>query len=366
MAAEQQVSNGLPPPVAANLIVKPNTSPASRLASTASPASNFPLSGAHIASSRASQACLETSQATTTACVRTFNNLNDFYQAPPTANSPSLANPHNPKSTSGATYLPFNNTLSTVTMSTAHHTPGQADSRLDPHATTLTSLKRRADVSPDTPIMETLKRIKAMDPVSTTEPQEPNNRSLLPTQPLALIVQELPISGSLQTRTNVVKRNVGGRPKATLTKQKKHVGPTRLRKNKPVAADVHMDIWELILPYCPLRFLFTARNVSKLFRERLAYSSLWKKCRIRNYGTEMPDALSGMKEWDYANLLEGLGCMGCTNKKTRKTYWAFQKRWCAKCLEKNTILVRTPSLALHYSGETSAYAAHRRARRTTS
>lgn len=133
-----------------------------------------------------------------------------------------------------------------------------------------------------------------------------------------------------------IKRSATGRLKM---KAKKAVGPTRLRKSKPVQAAIPMDIWEMIMPYCPLRFLFTARNINTDFRERLKYESIWRKCRIWNYGPDMPDPLPGMKEWDYADLLEGLGCMGCGNKRTRKTYWAFQKRWCKDCLAKKSTLV---------------------------
>lgn len=341
MAAEQQVSSGFPLPITANLNVKPNTSPAGRLASTASTADNFPLNSNHNASITTYQAGLGTSQPTSTANAGSFNASNDFYQVLPTANSPSPAGSCDLKSNSGAAYSPFNNTFLAVNMSPAHNTLDQADLRSTPHAITPHSFKRKADASPDTPIMETLKRIKAMDSASATEQLVLNDGSLPIIHSTELIVQELSGSGNAEDGATVAKRNVGGRPRTTPLRQKKHVGPTRLRKNKPVVADVHMDIWELILPYCPLRFLFTARNVNKLFRERLAYTSLWKKCRIQNYGTDTPDPLPDMKEWDYANLVEGLGCMSCQNKRARKTYWAFQKRWCAKCLMKNTVLVCT-------------------------
>lgn len=343
------MSNGCPPSVAANLTVKLNTSPASRLGSTASTAYNNPLTSTNITAVTIYQASLGTSRPGNTANSGRFNASNDFYQVPLTVKAPSPASSCNLKSTSGTTYSPFSNTFSTINMFSAHDAPDQADSRSNPHAITSHSFKRKADTGPDTPTMETLKRVKAMDTLSTTELSVVDDGSLPMARPSKVIVQELPNSGNPQTGTHTVKRNVGGRPRTAPPKQKKLVGPTRLRKNKPVAADVHMDIWELILPYCPLRFLFTARNVNKHFQERLAYSSLWKKCRIQNYGTDMPDPLPGMMEWDYANLVEGLGCMSCQNKRTRKTYWAFQKRWCAKCLVKNTILVCIRSLFRHDS-----------------
>lgn len=366
MAAEQQLSNGLPPPVTANFNVKPNTLPASRLAGTASPAYNLPLNNIHNTSNTTYQPCLGISQPTTTADVGTSHKANDFYQLPPIANAPSPASACDPKYTSGPTYSPFNNTFSLVNMSAAQSTLSEAEARSNSDTITQHSFKRKADVRPDTPIMETLKRIKAMDQASTTEQQNLGNRSLPGIQLTGLTVEEPPSSGNQRTDATVPKRNVGGRPKTAPLKQKKHVGPTRLRKNKPVVADVHMDIWELILPYCPLRFLFTARNINKIFRERLGYASLWKKCRIQNYGTDMPEPLMGMKEWDYADLVEGLGCMGCQNKRTRKTYWAFQKRWCAKCLEKNTVSVCTQSCSYTTVERLLTYAGTRGARRATS
>ncbi|KAI9704157.1 MAG: hypothetical protein M1836_007018 [Candelina mexicana] len=134
-----------------------------------------------------------------------------------------------------------------------------------------------------------------------------------------------------------LKRKLGGRPKGSAPKRIKVKGPTKLRKGKPVAAEVPLDVWQMILSYCPQKFLFKARQINKSFQHALSYESAWRKNRIQNYGPDMPDPLPGMKEWEYARLIEGMGCMDCGNKKTRKCYWAFQKRWCAKCLEKNTL-----------------------------
>lgn len=144
--------------------------------------------------------------------------------------------------------------------------------------------------------------------------------------------QSAPPSGSL-------KRKLGGRPKGSAPKRVKVKGPTKLRKGKTVTAEVPLDVWQMILSYCPQKFLFKALRINKSFQHALSYESAWRKNRIQNFGPDMPDPLPGMKEWEYAGLIDGMGCMDCGNAKTRKCYWAFQKRWCAKCLEKNTLSV---------------------------
>lgn len=122
-------------------------------------------------------------------------------------------------------------------------------------------------------------------------------------------------------------------------------GPTKLRKGKQVVSKLPMDVWVEILSHCPAKFLAKARRINKSFYEALQYESAWKKNRVQSYGTELPDPFPGMKEDEYASLLGGLGCMGCGTPKTRKTYWIWQKRWCAQCLEKNTFRVRTFQLS---------------------
>ena len=83
-----------------------------------------------------------------------------------------------------------------------------------------------------------------------------------------------------------------------------------------------------------------ARRVNKAFQRALSYESLWKMNRMENHGSDLPGPFPGMREDEYANLLEGLGCMDCGNPKTRKTYWLWQKRWCFPCFQKNTLKVR--------------------------
>lgn len=363
MAAEQQTSKGHPPTVAAKLDDKPIPSPTSKPAYQTSTFYHLPVHNNHFAMNNTYQTTFGAQQPFTSN-LKASNTLDVFHQNSRLVASPSSANSYDPKMTTGAPYSPFN-TFSATDMSTANNTLGHTDSRSKLH--TANSLKRKVGPSPDFQAVQSPKQTKAAYSNFGTEQVEANHRSLQIVQATEPTAAEPSIFRSPQNLAAGVKRNVGGRPKSAHPKPKKMTGPTRLRKNKPVETDIHMDIWELILPYCPLGFLFTANNIDKRFRKRLTYESLWKKCRVQNYGADMPDPLPGMKEWDYAKLIEGLGCMGCTNKKTRKTYWAFQKRWCAKCLEKNTILVCLSNRLVYITHETVlTLVCIRRAHRATS
>ena len=133
-------------------------------------------------------------------------------------------------------------------------------------------------------------------------------------------------------------RNRGGRPKGRKPRPAKPFktpkGPMRFQKNHPVKAAVNVDIWENILSFCPPDFLLKARTVSSTFRSVLKDDSpIWKISRVKHFGSDMPDPPSGLSEPQYADLLTGTGCQnrGCISKKTRKTYWAFQRRLCLDC-----------------------------------
>ena len=133
-------------------------------------------------------------------------------------------------------------------------------------------------------------------------------------------------------------RNRGGRPKGRKPRAAKPFktpkGPMRFQKNHPVKAAVNVDIWENILSFCPPDFLLKARTVSSTFWSVLkADSPIWKISRVKHFGSDMPGPPLGLSEPQYADLLTGTGCQtrGCTSKKTRKTYWAFQRRLCMDC-----------------------------------
>lgn len=135
------------------------------------------------------------------------------------------------------------------------------------------------------------------------------------------------------------KRKAGEPSVAPVRKRYRAKGPTKLRKGKQIICEVPMDVWSIVFSYCPAKFLAKARRISKAFNHALQYESVWRKNRLQNYGPDLPEPFPGMKEDEYANLLEGLGCMDCGTPKTRKTYWVWRKRWCISCYEKNTIKV---------------------------
>lgn len=160
---------------------------------------------------------------------------------------------------------------------------------------------------------------------------------------------ELRLVRSIQTQTNEDdfdcasparasrgKRKIDGALSPS-RKRRRAKGPTRLRKGKPVASRVPMDVWEMVLSHCPGKFLARARRIDRSFYQMLTYESAWRKNRLQNNGSDMPGPFPGMKEDHYANLLEGLGCMDCLTPKTRKTFWVWRQRWCFDCFGKNTI-----------------------------
>ena len=146
-------------------------------------------------------------------------------------------------------------------------------------------------------------------------------------------------------------RNRGGRPKGRKPRPAKPFktpkGPMRFQKNHPVKAAVNVDIWENILSFCPPDFLLKARTISSTFWSVLKDDSpIWKISRVKHFGSDMPCPPSGLSEPQYADLLTGTGCQtrGCTSKKTRKTYWAFQRRLCMDCFHQAFLPVSISNL----------------------
>ena len=137
-------------------------------------------------------------------------------------------------------------------------------------------------------------------------------------------------------------KNKGGRPRtAHLKPLAVQRGSTILRKTKPVKTWIDMDAWQWIFEFCSLEFLLKARMVCSGFRHALQSPLIWQKARLNNFGPTHPPCPPSLTEMQYADLLTGLGCQakGCKNKKARKTYWAFQRRWCDVCLHQQVIEV---------------------------
>ena len=144
--------------------------------------------------------------------------------------------------------------------------------------------------------------------------------------------------------------NKGGRPRGRKPRAPKTLkGPTRLQKNHPVKARVNIDVWENILIFCPPDFLLKARTISTTFRSVLREDSpIWTIARLNHFGPDIPDPPLGLSEPQYVDLLTGIGCQtrGCASTRTRKTYWALQKRLCIECFQKSFLPVRILVLIL--------------------
>ncbi|KAL8709088.1 MAG: hypothetical protein Q9220_006109 [cf. Caloplaca sp. 1 TL-2023] len=131
-----------------------------------------------------------------------------------------------------------------------------------------------------------------------------------------------------------------GRPRK-VSEQKPRKSLPKLRKTKPVQAGIHIDIWCAIIENSSLSFVFKTKDVAHKIRQLLVDKpNIWRTVRLSTYGPEHPGPPPGLSERQYADLLVGCGCQsrGCKDRKARKTYWAFQRRWCIPCLRKNVVM----------------------------
>lgn len=128
--------------------------------------------------------------------------------------------------------------------------------------------------------------------------------------------------------------------------------PTRLRKDRPVQTEVPMDVWGIVLGFCRLDKLLELRHNNPTFLSALGKTeATWKQARLNHFGHDHPNPPPGLSEMQYADLLVGVGCQSfaCREKCTRKTYWAFQRRWCEKCCIKNLHKVAfSPSICISF------------------
>ncbi|CBX92197.1 hypothetical protein IAQ61_000374 [Plenodomus lingam] len=127
-----------------------------------------------------------------------------------------------------------------------------------------------------------------------------------------------------------------GRP--LLTQHWQQCKPTRLRKGKTLSKGVDLDCWFTILSFSdPAQLLEMREKIASCYRFLRDNPMLWKHARNYYYGKDMPDPPSELTEFQYAHLRHGHGCMSCGAKNTRKTYWAFLRRWCKTCLQSKTL-----------------------------
>lgn len=114
--------------------------------------------------------------------------------------------------------------------------------------------------------------------------------------------------------------------------------PTRLRKGKTLSKGVDLDCWFIILSFSdPAQLLEMRTKIASCFRFLNNNPRLWEHSRKYYYGGDMPDPPSELTEFQYAHLRHGHGCMSCGASQTRKTYWAFLRRWCKSCFQSRTL-----------------------------
>ncbi|KAF2266644.1 hypothetical protein CC78DRAFT_566714 [Lojkania enalia] len=114
--------------------------------------------------------------------------------------------------------------------------------------------------------------------------------------------------------------------------------PTRLRRGKPLSKGIDLDSWFTILRFSdPAQLLEMRTKIASCYRFLRDNPTLWKHSRNYYYGETLPDPPSELTEFQYAHLRHGHGCMSCGTTATRKTYWAFLRRWCKNCLQAKVI-----------------------------
>lgn len=114
--------------------------------------------------------------------------------------------------------------------------------------------------------------------------------------------------------------------------------PTRLRKGKTLSKGVDLDCWFTILRFSdPAQLLEMRTKIASCYRFLKNNPKLWEHSRKYYFGLDMPDPPSQLTEFQYAHLRHGHGCMSCGAMQTRKTYWAFLRRWCKSCFQSKTL-----------------------------
>lgn len=114
--------------------------------------------------------------------------------------------------------------------------------------------------------------------------------------------------------------------------------PTKFRRGRTLSKGVDLDCWFTILSFSnPAQLLEMRSKIASCYRFLRDNPMLWKHSRNYYYGGSLPDPPSELTEFQYAHLRHGHGCMSCNTPSTRKTYWAFLRRWCKTCLQSKTI-----------------------------
>ncbi|KAF2018176.1 hypothetical protein BU24DRAFT_421185 [Aaosphaeria arxii CBS 175.79] len=114
--------------------------------------------------------------------------------------------------------------------------------------------------------------------------------------------------------------------------------PTKFRRGRTLSKRIDLDSWFTILSFSdPAQLLEMRTKIASCYRFLRDNPTLWKHSRSYYYGDSLPNPPAELTEFQYAHLRHGHGCMSCGTPSTRKTYWAFLRRWCKPCLQKKTL-----------------------------
>lgn len=109
----------------------------------------------------------------------------------------------------------------------------------------------------------------------------------------------------------------------------------KIKKPKLPSKGVDLDCWFTILSFSdPAQLLEMRRTIPSCYHFLRDNPALWKHSRNYHYGDDLPEPSSELTEFQYADLRHDHGCQSCKTPNTRKTYWAFLRRWCKDCLKK--------------------------------
>jgi len=112
--------------------------------------------------------------------------------------------------------------------------------------------------------------------------------------------------------------------------------PPRPRKSKLPSKGVDLDCWFIILSFAdPAQLLLMRSKIPSCYHFLSNNPTLWKHSRNYHHA-DLPEPPSELNEHQYADLRHDHGCQSCKAPNTRKTYWAFLRRWCKTCLNSKT------------------------------
>ncbi|KAJ4294481.1 hypothetical protein N0V90_008172 [Kalmusia sp. IMI 367209] len=147
--------------------------------------------------------------------------------------------------------------------------------------------------------------------------------------------------------TGTASQDSTGRP--VLLRKPQLAMPTKFRRGTVLKKNVDLDSWFTILRFSdPAQLLEMRAKIALCYRFLRDNPMLWKHSRNFFYDDTLPDPPSELTEFQYAHLRHGHGCMSCHTKSTRKTYWAFLRRWCKTCLHAKTI--KEQDVVVHFQG----------------